>query len=77
MVWVIRVLKNDRRGTHVVDELNVALAVASICLRDGLVVEEIEGPDGITVCSETVRELCAIDPEAGGWRRARLKFLSH
>jgi len=77
MVWIIRILKNDRRGAHAVNELHVALAVASICLRNGIVVEEIEGPDGVTVGSETVQELCAIEAEAGHWRRARLKFLSH
>ena len=77
MVWLIRVLKNDRRGTHLVDECHVALAVAGICLRNGIAVEKIEGPDGVSVAPETIRELGTKDPEAGGWRRSRLKFLSH
>ena len=76
MVWTIRVLKDNRRFAHDAQELHAALAVACIFLRSGIVVEEIDGPDGVRVGPEVLREFCGSDAEAGNWRHARLKFLS-
>ena len=76
MVWTIHILKNHRPIAYAAEELPTALAVASIFLRNGIAVEEIDGPDGITVGAEAIEELCGGDAEAGNWWRARLKFLS-
>ncbi len=76
MVWTIRILKENRRFAYAAEELPAALAVACIFLRSGIAVEEIDGPDGITVGLEAIQEFCGGDAEAGNWRRSRLKFLS-
>jgi len=77
MVWTIRILKDDRRFAHVANELHAALAVACLLLRRGMVVEEIDGPDGAKVSPEVIQEFCGSDTNPGEWHRARLKFLSH
>lgn len=76
MVWMVRILKDDRQFTHIVDELRTALAVSCVLLRRGIVVKEIDGPDGEKVSPQVIQECCGDDADAGEWRRARLKFLS-
>lgn len=77
MVWTIRIVKDNRRYAHVAKELHAALAVACVFLRNGIEVEEIEGPDGLRVEIETIQEFCDSDAQTGSWRRSRLRFLSH
>lgn len=76
MVWTIHLLKDKRHYAHDVHELQAALAVAGVFLRNGFVVEEIDGPGGVRVGPEAIHEFSGSDAEAGKWRRARLKFLS-
>lgn len=77
MVWTIRILKDNKRHIHVAEELQAALAVACIFLRNGIVVEEIKGPDETRVGIEAIQEFCDVDTLSGNWRRTRLRFLSH
>jgi len=76
MVWTIHIVKSGLRFSHIADELHAALAVACIFIRNGIAVDEIDGPDGEKIGAETIQELCADNSRATKWRRARLKFLS-
>ena len=77
MVWTIRILQDGRHFAHVSGDLRAALSVAAVFLHRGIVVEEIDGPDGERVSPEVIRELCGDDADTGEWWRARLRFLSH
>lgn len=76
MVWMVRILKDDRHFTHIVDESHTALAVSCVFLRRGIVVQEIDGPDGEKLSPQVIQEFCGDDADAGEWRRARLKLPS-
>jgi len=77
MVWAIQIIKGGSRFVHIAKELHAALAITCIFLRNGIVVDQIVGPDGVKVGPEAIQELCGSDDVASArWRRARLKFLS-
>jgi hypothetical protein len=67
MAWTIRIVKDDRRFAHVAAELHAALAVACIFLRNGIVVEEIDGPEGARVGPEAIEEFCGGDADTNRW----------
>jgi len=56
-MWIIHVLNGSLKGEHIAPDLRVALAVASVLIREGIVVERIDGPDGLTL---DARALCAM-----------------
>lgn len=75
MVWTIHIVKDGERYVHVANELHAALAVASVFLRSGIGVEQIEGPDGQRLGIETIKEFCDCDTEPGNRRQGRLRVL--
>lgn len=57
MTWTIHIRRGVKRYAHVTEELNAALATASLLLRDGVKVEGIEGPHGARLSVDVIREL--------------------
>jgi len=58
MPWKIRIRRNGEVFHYATRDLQAAIAVTCLLLRDGMMVERIEGPEGLMIGSETVRPLC-------------------
>jgi hypothetical protein len=60
MTWTIHIRRGTQQCAHVTEELNAALAVASLLLRDGIEVEGIDGPHGAQLSVDVIRELTGV-----------------
>jgi hypothetical protein len=60
MTWVIHIRRGTKRFEYTAEELHAALAVASLLLRDGIGVEQIDGPDGLQLSVDVIRQVTGV-----------------
>jgi hypothetical protein len=60
MTWVIHIRRGTKRFEYTAEELHAALAVASLLLRDGIGVERIDGPDGLQLSVDVIRQVTGV-----------------
>lgn len=60
MTSVIHIRRGTKRFEYTAEELHAALAVASLLLRDGIGVERIDGPDGLQVSVDVIRQVTGV-----------------
>ncbi len=58
MSWTIHVRRDEHLVRQPAKDLQAALAAACLLLREGIVVESIEGPDALRITGDAVRSLC-------------------
>ena len=73
MTWTIHIRRGAQRYEHVTEELNAALAVASLLLRDGIEVEGVDGPHGAQLSVDVIRELTGV-VEARSQKPAQMRL---
>ena len=56
-MWTIHVQNGALKGRHGAPDLPSALAVAAVLLREGLTVESIDGPDGMSFDAAALRAM--------------------
>lgn len=60
MTWVIHIRRGTKRFEYTAEELHAALAVASLLLRDGIGVERTDGPDGLQLSVDVIRQVTGV-----------------
>ena len=58
MAWAILIRNEHRLVRHSVEDLAAALSAASLLLQQGIVIEGIEGPEGLEISANAIYNLC-------------------
>ena len=64
MGWKIHVRKDGKHIQHLAHDWPAALAVVCLMLRDGIVVERVDGPDGFGMGADALAPLCEAAPHS-------------